>query len=147
MAHVGKSYNRQTSISELTGTVEPDNSLVNYMPWRFLYRLVNLSNLVIDGLGGADATGPLAELDTDGKKHTMGQALAARGFAYYYLLNLFVDDISDLSQEVLPLYTSGEQTEQPKSSLQDVFDLAISDLSNAETLLEGFVASSKINFT
>lgn len=146
MAHVGKSYNRQTSISELTGTVEPDNSLVNYMPWRFLYRLVNLSNLVIDGLGGADATGPLAELDTDGKKHTMGQALAARGFAYYYLLNLFVDDISDLSQEVLPLYTSGEQTEQPKSSLQDVFDLAISDLSNAETLLEGFVASSKINF-
>ena len=63
------------------------------MPWRFLYRLVNLSNLVIDGLGGADATGPLAELDTDGKKHTMGQALAARGFAYYYLLNLFVDDI------------------------------------------------------
>ena len=146
MAHVGKSYNRQTSISELTGTVEPDNSLVNYMPWRFLYRLVNLSNLVIDGLGGADATGPLQNLDSDGKKHTMGQALAARGFAYYYLLNLFVDDISDLSQKVLPLYVSADQTEQPKSSLQEVFDLAISDLSNAESLLEGFVASSKINF-
>ena len=146
MAHVGKSYNRQTGISELTGTTEPDNGKVNYMPWRFLYRLVNLSNLVIDGLGGADATGPLAELDTEGKKHTMGQALAARGFAYYYLLNLFVDDISNLTQKVLPLYTNAEQTEQPKSSLQDVFDLAISDLTNAESLLEGFVGSSKINF-
>ena len=53
----------------------------------------------------------------------MGQALAARGFAYYYLLNLFVDDISDLTQKVLPLYTNAEQTEQPKSSLADVFAL------------------------
>ena len=64
MAHTGKSYNRQASISELTETVSPDNRF-NYMHWRMLYRLINLSNLVIDGLGGADATGVLGDLDTD----------------------------------------------------------------------------------
>jgi hypothetical protein len=54
MAHLGKSYNRQTAISELTATQDPDNAY-NYRPWRFLYRIINLSNLVIDGAGGNDA--------------------------------------------------------------------------------------------
>lgn len=146
MAHTGKSYNRQTSISELTGTVDAGNAYANYMPWRFLYRVVNLSNLVIDGLGGADATGPLGTLETDIQKHTMGQALAARGFAYYYLANLFVDDISDTSQLVLPIYHTAEQVEQPKSSLADVWAITVSDLKNAETLLDGFSRGSKVNF-
>ena len=53
MAHLGKSYNRQTQISELTATQDPDNDY-NYRPWRFLYRIINLSNLVIDGAGGND---------------------------------------------------------------------------------------------
>lgn len=145
MAHTGKSYNRQTSISELTATVDPANAF-NYMHWRMLYRVINLSNLVIDGLGGADATGVLVTLDTDGKKHTMGQALAARAYAYYYLIHLFVDDISETSKNVLPIYTSAEQTEQAKSSLQNVYDLVISDLKAAETLLANFNRKTKVEF-
>lgn len=143
MAHTGKSYNRQASISELTETVSPDNRF-NYMHWRMLYRLINLSNLVIDGLGGADATGVLGDLDTDGKRQTMGQALGARAYAYYLLCHLYVDDISDTSKEVLPLYTSADQSEQGKSSLSSVMNLVISDLLAAETLLDGFVRKTKI---
>ena len=143
VAHTGKSYNRQTAISELVATVDQARN-DNYMGWRMNYRMINLANLVIDGLGGADSTGPLGTLETDGQKHTMGQALALRGYAYFKLINLYVDDISDMSKPVLPVYTSADQTEQPKSTLQFVYDVAISDLTNAETLLEGFARPSKI---
>lgn len=138
MAHLGKSYNRQVNISELTAMVDPDSDY-NYRPWRFLYRIINLSNLVIDGAGGNDVVP-----DTESGRHTIGQAKALRGYAYYFLAHIFVNDISDLSKPVLPLYSSAEQLDQPKSTLQEVFDFVIEDLTAAETLLEGFVRSEKI---
>ncbi|MDO6491960.1 MULTISPECIES: RagB/SusD family nutrient uptake outer membrane protein [unclassified Cellulophaga] len=138
MAHLGKSYNRQTQISELTATVDPDADY-NYRPWRFLFRVVNLSNLVIDGAGGNDVVP-----ETENLRYTVGQAKALRGYAYFFLAHVFVNDISNLSQEALPIYTSAEDIDQPKSTLQEVFDLVIKDLTDAETLLEGFVREDKI---
>lgn len=138
MAHLGKSYNRQTAISELTATQDPDNDY-NYRPWRFLFRVINLSNLVIDGLGGNDA-----QPETDAQKFTLGQAKALRGYAYFFLAHVFVNDITDMSKQVLPIYRSAEDIDQPKSTLQEVFDLVIEDLTDAETLLEGFVRTDKI---
>jgi hypothetical protein len=138
MAHLGKSYNRQTAISELTATQDPDNDY-NYRPWRFLYRIINLSNLVIDGAGGNDIVP-----DSQVARHTLGQAKALRGYAYFFLAHVFVNDITDMSKAVLPIYKSAEDLDQPKSSLQDVFDLVLSDLTAAETLLEGFVRADKI---
>lgn len=138
MAHLGKSYNRQTAISELTATQDPDNDY-NYRPWRFLFRVINLSNLVIDGLGGNEA-----QPETDAQKYTLGQAKALRGYAYWFLAHVFVNDISDMDQMALPIYKSAEDIDQPKSSLADVFDLILDDLTHAETLLEGFNRSDKI---
>ena len=138
MAHLGKSFQRQRDISELTATLDPDNTN-NLRPWTFLYRIINLSNLIIDGAGGNDVVP-----ETATGKYTIGQAKALRGYAYYNLIHFFVNDISNLSQEVLPIYTSAEQLEQPKRTLQEVFDVCIKDLLDAETLLEGFVRSSKI---
>ncbi len=138
MAHLGKSYNRQTAISELTATQDPDNDY-NYRPWRFLYRIINLSNLVIDGAGGNDIVP-----ETASARHTVGQAKALRGYAYFFLAHVFVNDITDMSKEVLPIYTSAEDLDQPKSTLQEVFDVMLKDLTDAETLLEGFQRSAKI---
>ena len=138
MAHLGKSYNRQVNISELTATQDPDNQ-VNYRPWRFLYRVINLSNLVIDAAGGNDVVP-----ETTTGKYTIGQAKALRAYAYFFLIHAFVNDISDLSKPVLPIYRSAEELDQPKSSLQEVFDFVLSDLLDAETLLEGFVREEKI---
>jgi hypothetical protein len=138
MAHLGKSYNRQTAISELTATQDPDNDY-NYRPWRFLYRIINLSNLVIDGAGGNDVVP-----ETASARHTVGQAKALRGYAYFFLAHVFVNDITDMSKEVLPIYTSAEDLDQPKSSLQAVFDVMIKDLEDAEVLLEGFQRADKI---
>jgi len=140
MAHTGKAYSRMTGISELTATVDPKNNY-NYVAWRYLYRVINLSNLVIDGLGGDTAA-----LETDVSRHTMGQAKAARGYAYYNLVHLFTDDISQLSKAVLPIYTSADQPEQPKSTVQAVFDQTLADLLAAETLLADFSRTDKIEF-
>ncbi len=138
MAHLGKSYNRQTAISELTATLDPDSEY-NFRGWRFLYRIINLSNLVIDGAGGNDV---VPESETG--RYTMGQAKALRGYAYYFLAHTYVNDITDLSKPVLPIYLSATEIDQPKSTLQEVFDVAINDLLDAETLLEGFVREAKI---
>ena len=138
MAHLGKSYNRQTGISELTATQDPDSDY-NYRPWRFLYRVINLSNLVIDGAGGNDIVP-----ETASARHTVGQAKALRGYAYFFLAHVFVNDITNMSQAVLPIYKSAEDLDQPKSTLQEVFDLVVKDLTDAETLLEGFVRADKI---
>ena len=140
LAHTGKSYGRQTGFSELTATVDPSDRF-NYGAWRYLYRVINLSNLVIDGLGGDEA-----DLTSDVSKFTIGQAKAARGIAYFYLIHYYIDDISNLSQDAIPLYTNSEQREQPKSTLQQVFDQTVLDLTTAETLLDGFSRSSKIEF-
>ncbi len=138
MAHLGKSYNRQTAISELTATLDPDSEY-NFRGWRFLYRIINLSNLVIDGAGGNDV---VPESETG--RYTMGQAKALRGYAYYFLAHTYVNDITDLSKPVLPIYLSATEIDQPKSTLQEVFDVVINDLLDAETLLEGFVREAKI---
>jgi hypothetical protein len=123
MAHLGKGYSRQIQISELTATQDPDNEY-NYRPWRFLFRIINLSNLVIDGAGGNDA-----QPTTASGKHTLGQAKALRGYAYFFLAHVFVNDITNMSQLVLPIYKSAEDIDQPKASLQEVFDLVIKDFS------------------
>ncbi|RXG27253.1 RagB/SusD family nutrient uptake outer membrane protein [Leeuwenhoekiella palythoae] len=137
-AHLGKSYNRQVNISELTATLDPDND-VNYRAWRFLYRIINLSNLVIDASGGNDVVP-----ETETGRYTIGQAKALRGYAYFFLIHAYVNDISDLTKPVLPLYNSAEVLDQPKSSLQDVFNFVLSDLLDAEILLDGFVREEKI---
>jgi starch-binding outer membrane protein, SusD/RagB family len=138
MAHLSKGYNRQTAISELTATLDPD-SQYNYRGWRFLYRIINLSNLVIDGAGGNDVVP-----ETETGRFTVGQAKALRGYAYYFLAHTYVNDISDLSKPVLPIYKSANDLDLPKSTLQEVFDFAIQDLLDAEMLLEGFNREEKI---
>ena len=138
LVHLGKSYNRQTAISELTATLDPDSDY-NYRGWRFLYRIINLSNLVIDGAGGNDVVP-----ETETGKYTVGQAKALRGYAYYFLAHIYVNDISDLSKPVLPLYKSASDLDLPKSTLKEVFDFAIKDMLDAEMLLEGFNREAKI---
>ena len=138
LVHLGKSYNRQVAISELTATIDPASDY-NYRGWRFLYRIINLSNLVIDGAGGNDVVP-----ETETGRFTVGQAKALRGYAYYFLAHTYVNDISDLSKPVLPLYKSANDVDLPKSTLQEVFDFAIKDFLDAEILLEGFAREAKI---
>ena len=137
MALARKAYSRWASMSELQTTV--DFTLQhNYREWRYFYKIIFAANNVIDALGGTES-----EPDNADARAFMGQALAARGYAYLYLSQLFVNDPSDRAQDALPIYTNAQTPNVAKSSLGDVYDLMISDLERAVTYLDGFSRGDK----
>lgn len=113
--------------------------LENYQPWRYYYRIINLSNLVIESLGGNDAVP-----ESDANKYTLGQAFAMRAHSYFYLTQYFVNDVeASWTSETLPIYIVPGLVGNPKSTTQEVYDLMEDDLNKAITLLDGFARSSK----
>ncbi len=137
MALAGYNYGWYEDIAKMVITTD-NNETDNYQPWRYYYRIIFGSNLVIRGLGGNDVT-PELELE----KHQMGQAKAMRGYAYLYLMYLFNEEVYEPSAETIPLYTDPDQQSLPKSTAQEVWGQVISDLEDAVTLLDGFVRSGK----
>lgn len=109
----------------------------NYIPWRYYYRIIRSTNIVITALGGNDAVPELQE-----NKYLMGQAKALRAYAYFYLTQIYTRNYNP-SAEILPIYTNPEQQAQPKSSTSDVFSLIEDDLTDAITLLSGFSRTAK----
>lgn len=138
MALLGVSYGWYSVIARLTGPLNfTDN--INYIPWRYYYRIIFAANTVIDALGGADFT------PTDLKsRHNMGQAKAMRAYAYFYLSVLYAENGYGTGQEkILPVYTNTDVPNQPKSTSAQVYDLIVSDLTTAIQLLHDFNRTSK----
>ena len=131
MVLAGTTYGWYSAMARMTSTVDYTDTN-NYKVWRFYYRIILSANSVIDGIGGNDA-----ELETTALKQTMGQAKAARAFAYYYLANYFSEGY-DPSEPILPIYIDTEAPNQPLSTTEDVYNLIIDDLTEAVSLLEGF---------
>jgi hypothetical protein len=85
----------------------------------FLYRI----NSAIEGLNGSDAL-PINE-----KRQLLGEAYFLRAFCYFYLVNLYGG---------VPLVTKSDYKEnsmKTRSSIDDVFNRIISDLSDAREML------------
>lgn len=137
MALARKAYNRWASISEFTTTVDFTHRH-NYQEWRYFYKIIFFANTVIDALSpdGQEPEGAEA-------RAFMGQALAARAYGYLYLSQLFVNDPSNQNQDVLPMYTDTRTPNIGKSSLSDVYDLMISDLTRAVGYLSEFTRGDK----
>ena len=121
MALSAKNYGWYSEMSELTATVDY-SAINNYQTWRYFYRIINLANIVIDGLGGTDATP-----ESTSGKHYLGQALGARAYGYFYLINYFVDDITTDAPS-LPLYLDTTSPNVAKSKTSDIFAAIVSDL-------------------
>lgn len=137
MALALKGFNRWASISELTAPVD-FTQRHNYQEWRYFYKIIFFANTVIDALSpdGQEPEGAEA-------RAFMGQALAARGYGYLYLSQLFVNDPSNVNQEVLPLYLNTTSPNIGKSTLSDVYAQMISDLTRAVGYLGEFNRSDK----
>lgn len=110
--------------------------------WRFYYRLINNTNSVI-------AYTPEASGSQEEKDHVIGQAYALRGWAYFQLIRLFQHTYI-IAQDLpgVPIYTepTSDKTEgKPRGTVQQTYDQILSDLSMAETLLEGFERGSRKN--
>ena len=131
MVLAGKNYGWYSEISELTATTTYTSG-INYRAWRYYFRIINLANIVIDGLGGDEATPETTE-----GKHFMGQALAMRAYGYLYLSQFYADKY-DPNKEILPIYRDTATPNQAKSKTSDVFALMISDLTTAISLLSDY---------
>jgi hypothetical protein len=108
----------------------------NYKPWRYYYRIIRSTNLLIKVLGGNDAV-PEGE-----NAYNFAQAKAMRAYSYFYLTQYFIKEYKPASK-VLPIYTDPDVPNQPQSETSEVYDLMISDLTQAITLLDGFDRSAK----
>jgi len=107
--------------------------------WVFHYRLINNLNSVIayiDACEGDDQT----------KKYIKGQALGIRGWAYFDLARLFQQTyIIAKTMPGVPLYTepTTEDTQgKPRGTLEQTYQQVLSDLTAAETMLEGYQRSA-----
>lgn len=129
-------YGWFSDIIKYTSTQNKSNT-DNYMPWRFYYRLIFTANGIIDSLGGDEAT--FGEEDVE-NRHSMGQCLGLRGFAYYYLTQCFSNEYKP-SEKLVPIYRSLSEVNLSQSTQKEVYDRAISDLTKAAEYLKDFEKS------
>lgn len=131
-------YGWYRDIAHLTATNDFTRN-ENYIPWRFYYRIIYGANTVIDILGGNDA-----QLTTAENKYTMGQAKAMRAYAYFYLTQLYSrEGYGNGTQKILPIYTTAKETNKPKATAKEVWDLMVADLTQAVNYLNGFRRGAK----
>lgn len=137
MVLAGVNYGWYSNVVKYQATT--DYSLnEDYIGWRYYYRIIFGANRVIKLLGGDTAT-----LGTPQLKYMMGQAKAMRGYAYFYLTQLYSTEYGDGSKKILPVYPNTEVPNQPKSTNKEVFDVIVTNLTDAMDLLEGFQRTAK----
>lgn len=137
LALFADNYNRYRTIANLTATKDYSNT-INYIPWRYYYRLGYAANEIIDGLGGNDVV-PANTQD----KYAMGQAKVMRAYTYFYLSQYF-NTKYDPSADSIPLYTVPSLGQaKPKAKQSEVYAQIIKDLQEGISLLEGFTRPNK----
>ncbi len=132
LALVQGKYNRWVNTSNYQNTIDNTAAIPNYMGWRYYYKVIRAANSVIESLGGNDAVP-----EKDGSKATMGQAKALRAYAYFYLSQFYALQYNP-DVEILPIYTSPTQPVTGKAKTSEVYELMVSDLTAAISLLENF---------
>lgn len=99
--------------------------------WAFYYQIISNANGIlanIDAAAGADEV----------KNSIKGQALAIRAHCYYNLIQWFQHTYKgNESAPGVPIYTAPTTVGAPRGTVQDVYNLIIDDLTNAENLLNG----------
>ncbi|WP_159022774.1 RagB/SusD family nutrient uptake outer membrane protein [Formosa sp. L2A11] len=131
----GLNYGWYSGISEMQSTIDFTDT-DNEKPWTYYYKIVNGANAVIDRYVDSDLEAGSDEM------YSYSQARAMRAYAYFYLANLFSTSYN-ATEEILPIYTSLSQDNQPLSTTADVYALIIEDLTYAVDGLDGFDRDSK----
>ena len=124
-----------TTIPNLVCTVDFTRE-ENRIIWDYLYRIVSLANSVIETAGGNAAV----PANPDQAK-ILGQAKASRAYGYWYLAQLFQPEY-DPAQPILPYY-DGETIETAKVPASQIYDLIVSDLTDAIAFLDGYIRTDK----
>jgi hypothetical protein len=135
MALSASAYGWYNNTSNLVCTVDFTRE-ENRIIWDYLYRIVSLANSVIETAGGNAAV----PANPDQAK-ILGQAKASRAYGYWYLAQLFQPEY-DPAQPILPYY-DGDTIETAKVPASQIYDLILSDLTDAIAFLDGYVRTDK----
>ncbi len=110
-------------------------------PYRFFYRIISNSNVLINGVDGA------AGLTAD-KNNIKGQALTYRAWAYFNLVQLYgkrFDKTTTNANPGVPLVLTNTILPQARATVAQVYAQVNADLNTAEGLL-GTTRVDKSNF-
>lgn len=129
------SYGWYQNTANLVSTVDFTRE-ENRIIWTYYYKIVALSNTVINSFGGNDAEPTGAQA-----RQLLGQAKAYRAYAYFYLAQIF-QRAYDPAQPILP-YHDGELDERAKVPASQIYDLIVRDLTHSIALLDDFTPTSK----
>ena len=134
MALLASTYGHYQSVANLRATQQPSNNY-NYIPWRYYYRMIYEANKSI---------AELASPKNNDERYTLAQFRALRGYAYFYLMQIFTTKYEpNSSTNSIPLYTTADITSKPRVKQSEVYAQIISDLEFAVTNLAGFTRSKK----
>ena len=134
MALLATNYGQYKDVANLKATQQSSNNY-NYIPWRYYYRLIYEANKSI---------AELASPKNNSEKYTLAQFRALRGYAYFYLMQIFTTKYEpDSRTNSIPLYTTADITGKPRVKQSEVYAQIISDLEFAVTNLNGFARSKK----
>jgi hypothetical protein len=125
--------NRGTTLADdtpfLINTLSSDNKFV-WQTWASSYAYIYQCNDAITGLTGNHS------ITVSLRDQLLGEVYFLRAFNYFYLVNLFGD---------VPLIVSTDYTKSitaPRTSVNDVYDQMIKDLTKAQDLLTNTYAST-----
>lgn len=137
MALSANSYGWYANTANLVSTMDFSRE-ENILIWRYYYKVIALSNNVINSFGGNDAVPTTPEA-----RHIYAQAKSYRAYAYFYLAQIF-QRAYDPSQLILP-YNDGNDANvsYAKVPASQIYDLIVSDLTQSVEYLDDFTPSSK----
>ena len=108
--------------------------------WTLQYKIIDNANNIIAKVDAAQGT-------DEEKKYLKGQAYALRAFVYLNLVRQYqFTYLKDKNAKAVPIYTEPtvpSSVPNPKSTVEQVYERVISDLTEAEKLLTGFKRSVK----
>lgn len=134
MALLATNYRQYQDVANLKATQQPSDNY-NYIPWRYYNRLIYEANKSI---------AELANPKNNSEKYTLAQFRALRGYAYFYLMQIFTTKYEPNSRtNSIPLYTTADIVSKPRVKQSEVYAQIISDLEFAVTNLAGFTRSKK----
>jgi len=136
MKLAGYNYGWYSNIDKMIVTVDY-TKIGNYRPWRYYYRIIYSCNLIIESFGGNDAIP-----EEDNNKAYLGQVKAMRAHSYFYLANLYANEYNP-STPILPLYITPVDVASELKSTEEIYNVIISDLESAVSLLENFDRAAK----
>ncbi|PID88161.1 MAG: RagB/SusD family nutrient uptake outer membrane protein [Bacteroidia bacterium] len=135
IAQLSHAYNKFTGASNLQGLTR--SGADSYKIWRYYYKIIKEANGFIETFN--DQMPEKKEA-----KYTYGQVKALRAYAYLYLVNFLANPYSVAKDDkAIVLTLKNDDIAKPLSTVQEVYDVIISDLETAVEALEGFDRANK----